>query len=92
MNMSNIFIVLMLVVFYLFIILPQLKRTKKQKSFRAELKKGDKVVTTGGIHGKISEMKELTIVVDTGGGSKLKIDKSAISMEASELANQDTEV
>jgi preprotein translocase subunit YajC len=52
-----------------------------------EVKKGDKVVTTGGIHGKIVELKDLTCVLDTGEGSKLKVNRAAINMEASALLN-----
>jgi preprotein translocase subunit YajC len=76
---------------YIFFFLPQIKKQKKQKQFISELKKGDKIVTNGGIHGKISELKELTAVIDTGGGSKFKINRAAISMEASELLNNSTE-
>ncbi|MDG1721001.1 MAG: preprotein translocase subunit YajC [Bacteroidia bacterium] len=57
----------------------------------SELKKGDKIVTNGGIHGKITELKDLTAVIDTGGGSKFKINRAAISLEASELLNSSTE-
>ena len=73
--------VLMFVVFYLFMIRPQMKKTKEEKKFREELKKGDKVVTIGGIHAKIAEVKETTLVVDTGEGQRLKIEKSAVSKD-----------
>ena len=76
---------------YIFFFLPQIKKQKKQKQFISELKKGDKIVTNGGIHGKISELKDLTAVIDTGGGSKFKINRAAISLEASELLNNSTE-
>ena len=75
--------VLMFVVFYLFMIRPQMKKTKEEKKFSEELKKGDKVVTIGGIHAKISEVKETTLVVDTGEGQRLKIEKSAVSKDNS---------
>ena len=65
------FPVLLIAVMYIFFFLPQIRKQKKQKQFIAELKKGDKVVTTGGIHGKIVELKYLTCVLDTGDGSKL---------------------
>lgn len=73
--------VLMFVVFYLFMIRPQMKKTKEEKKFREELKKGDKVVTIGGIHGKIAEVKESTIVLEVGDGNKLKIEKAAVSKD-----------
>ena len=75
--------VLMFVVFYLFMIRPQMKKTKEEKKFRDELKKGDKVVTIGGIHAKIAEVKETTLVIDTGEGQRLKIEKSAVSKDNS---------
>ena len=80
----------LLVVAYFFFILPNNKKRKKQEQFLNDLKKGDKVVTTGGIHGKIAEVKDLTIIIDTGGGSKLKLNRAAISAEASALES-DTE-
>lgn len=90
--MSNLlFPVLLIAIMYIFFFLPQIKKQKKQKQFISELKKGDKIVTNGGIHGKISELKELTAVIDTGGGSKFKINRAAISMEASELLNSSSE-
>ncbi len=88
---SLLFPVLLIAIMYIFFFLPQIKKQKKQKQFISELKKGDKIVTNGGIHGKISELKELTAVIDTGGGSKFKINRAAISMEASELLNNSTE-
>ena len=88
---SLIFPVLLIAIMYIFFFLPQIKKQKKQKQFISELKKGDKIVTNGGIHGKISELKELTAVIDTGGGSKFKINRAAISMEASEVLNNSSE-
>ena len=63
-------------------ILPQQKRVKKEKEFENNLKVGDKIITKSGLHGKISEMAETTIVIETMSG-KLKMEKSAISMEMS---------
>ena len=74
---------LMFVVFYLFMIRPQMKKTKEEKKFREEMKKGDKVVTIGGIHGKIAEVKETTILLDVGEGQRLKLEKAAISKDNS---------
>jgi preprotein translocase subunit YajC len=85
MNGSLIFPVLLLAVMYIFFFLPQIRKQKKQKQFVTDLKKGDKIVTTGGIHGKIVELKDLTCVIDTGEGSKLKVNRAAINMEASAL-------
>ena len=88
---SLLFPVLLIGIMYVFFFLPQIKKQKKQKQFISELKKGDKIVTNGGIHGKITELKDLTAVIDTGGGSKFKINRAAISLEASELLNNSTE-
>jgi preprotein translocase subunit YajC len=74
---------LMFVVFYLFIIRPQSKKAKDDQKFREELKKGDRVVTIGGIHGKVAEVKDTTIMLDVGEGKRLKIEKSAISRDNS---------
>ncbi len=73
---------LMFVVIYFFMIRPQQKRAKQEKQFEAELKVGDKIVTKSGIHGKIAELAETTIVIETMSG-KLKMERSAISMEMS---------
>ncbi|MEJ6661635.1 MAG: preprotein translocase subunit YajC [Bacteroidia bacterium] len=85
MNSEFIFPILLIAVMYIFFFLPQIKKQKKQKSYLAELKKGDRIVTTGGIHGKIVELKDLTVTVDTGGGQKLKINRAALSLDASIL-------
>ncbi len=85
MDTSLLFPILLIAVMYIFFFLPQIKKQKKQKQYLSDLQKGDKIVTTGGIHGKIVELKELTAVIDTGGNSKLKINRAAISMEATAL-------
>lgn len=75
------------VVFFL-MILPQRKRAKQEKNFFNELKKGDKVVTKGGLHGKIAELndKDNSCVIETMSG-KLKYSRTAISMEGSKDLN-----
>lgn len=87
MNQQLIFFVLFIAVFYIFIFLPQIRKSKKQKQFRESLSKGDKVVTNGGIHGKIESISDLTVVVNTG-DVNLTLDRSAINMEASALINK----
>jgi preprotein translocase subunit YajC len=81
-------LLLILVVFYFFFILPQTKKTKAQKKFRENLKKGQKVVTIGGIHGKIAEIKETTVVLEVGNGTKMTVEKSAIAMDTQEVGTQ----
>lgn len=79
---------LIFVVFYFFMIAPQMKRAKKEKKFAAELKRGDKVVTKSGLHGKVADLndKDNSCVIETMAG-KLKFDRSAISMEMSSKLN-----
>jgi preprotein translocase subunit YajC len=76
-------IVLIIVVFYFFMIRPQMKKAKDQKKFVDELKEGDKVVTTAGIHGKIVDMNDTTFVLEVEGGTKIRFDKAAVSLDAS---------
>ncbi|MFY8096999.1 MAG: preprotein translocase subunit YajC [Flavobacterium sp.] len=78
---------LMIAVFYFLIIMPQRKRIKQEKSFESNLKVGDKVITKAGIHGKIAEIAENTIVIETMSG-KLKMEKNAISVEATIKLNE----
>ena len=79
-------LILIMVVFYFFMIYPQMKKTKAQKKFREALGEGDKVVTIGGVHGKIEKMDETTFILNSE-GTRMRIDKSSISMEASQALN-----
>lgn len=73
---------LMFVVIYFFMIRPQQKRAKQEKEFESNLKVGDRIITKSGLHGKIAEVAESTVVIETMSG-KLKMERSAISMEMS---------
>lgn len=73
--------VLIIFVFYFFMIRPQLKKQKEQKKFRESLNKGDKVVTIGGVHGKIVEVKENVVVIEIAKDMNIRIEKSAISSD-----------
>jgi len=73
---------LMFVVIYFFMIRPQQKRAKNEKEFESSLKVGDKIVTKSGLHGKVAELAETTVIIETMSG-KLKMERSAISMELS---------
>mgnify|MGYP001422661816 FL=1 len=77
------------VVFYFFMIRPQMKRQKSEKNFAEELKRGDKVVTKSGMHGKIADFSEKlnAVILETGAG-KITFDKSSISMELSQALNK----
>lgn len=79
---SLIFLVLIFVVFYFFFIRPQVKRQKDQKKFREGLAKGQKIITIGGIHGRIVEMQETTCTIEVEGGVKLRLEKSAVATDA----------
>lgn len=76
--MSFVPLILIIVVFWFFMIRPQMKRQKELKNFRDALKKGDKIVTTGGIYGKVLEIGDYYIIMEVEGQSRLKVDKSAV--------------
>jgi len=76
-------LILVFVVFYFFMIRPQMKKQKEMTSYRSSLKKGDKVVTTGGIYGRIYEVKDNYVTMDVGGDVRLKVDKSALLKDPS---------
>ena len=78
---------LMFVVIYFFMIRPQQKKAKNEKEFERSLKVGDKIITKSGLHGKVSELADTTVVVETMSG-KLKMERSAISMEMSAVLNK----
>jgi preprotein translocase subunit YajC len=81
--MSFLPLILIIIVFYLFFIRPNMRKSKEQKKFRESLQKGMKVVTIGGIHGKIVEVGETTAVLDVGNQMKMIFEKSAIAMDTS---------
>ena len=65
-----------------------MKKSKDQKKFRAALKKGDKIITIGGIHGKIVDVKDTTFTIEVEGQIRLKIDKSAVAMDSASQIGQ----
>ena len=81
-------LILIVVVFYFFMIRPQVRKQKEMKNFRAALKKGDKIITTGGIYGKINNISENIITVDIGNNVIIKADKSAILKDNTDLQSQ----
>jgi len=85
-------LILIFAVAYFFMIRPQMKRQKDEKKFASELKKGDKIITKSGLHGKIVELndKDFSCVIETMAG-RLKFDRSAISMEMSKKLNAPAE-
>lgn len=83
---SLIFLLLIIVVFYFFMIRPQVKKQKEATNFRNSLKKGDKVATTGGIYGKITDVKDRTVTLEIADNVLVKVDKAAITADLSDQA------
>ena len=80
-------IVVIIIIFYFFMIRPQMKKAKVEKEFRETLKKGDKIITIGGVHGRILEMGDTNMLVEVDTNVKLRIERSAISVEATKIIN-----
>ena len=83
------FLIMMLLIFvvmWFFMIRPQQKKQKELAQFRNSLKKGDKVVTIGGIYGVVSDVKEQYVIVEVDNNVKLRVDKSAIVKDITDVA------
>ncbi|MEZ4755447.1 MAG: preprotein translocase subunit YajC [Flavobacteriales bacterium] len=74
---------LLMVVFYFFMIRPQQKKSKEAKKFRESLQKGSKVVTIGGIHGRIVEVNDTNVLLEIDSNVRVRFEKSAIAMDSS---------
>ena len=85
---SFVFLLLIIVVFYFFMIRPQMKRQKELKTYRDSLQKGDKVITTGGLYGRVTDVKDNTVTVEIADKVLVKIDKSAVLKDTSDLGAQ----
>lgn len=85
---SLIFFGLIAVIFYFFMIRPQMKKQKDLRKYREEIKKGDKIVTSGGIYGKIAEVKDTTVIIEVEDQSRLRIDKNSVVRNAGDLADR----
>lgn len=85
MDISQAILPLMIIVFYFFFIRPQMQKAKKTRQFQTDLSKGQRVVTTGGIHGKIVQIDENnpTILLEVDSGTKIRVERSLISMDLS---------
>lgn len=79
-----IFFGLIILIFYFFMIRPQQKKQKKLQEARNALAKGDKIVTIGGIHGKITDVQETTFIIEVEDGTKIKIEKAAVAIDGNE--------
>ena len=77
---SIIMLVAIIVIFYFFMIRPQQKRQKEEKNFREALTKGQRVVTIGGLHGKIADVRETTVLIEVANDVKIEVEKTAVAM------------
>ena len=83
---SMIMIIALIAIFYFFMIAPQQKKQKKINAFRDSLKKGDKVMTAGGIYGRIREIKDNTVILEIDNNVSIKIDKNSIYQSMQDVA------
>ena len=83
---SLIFFGAIILIFYFFMIRPQMKKQKELKNYREALKKGDKIITSGGIYGKIAEIKDTTVLVEISQDVRIRVDKGSIVRNAQEAA------
>ena len=83
-----IFMGIIVVVFYFFMIRPQMKKRKEVQKFRSEMQKGDKIMTIGGIHGKVNAIKDNAVIIEVEGGVLLKVDKNAIIKDSTGMMMQ----
>ncbi|RXG30311.1 protein translocase subunit yajC [Leeuwenhoekiella palythoae] len=81
----------MIAVVYLFMIRPQMKRQKEEKKFAEELKRGDRVITKSGLHGKILDLNDTTVILESGAG-KMKFERTALSLELTKKLNEPAKV
>lgn len=82
MTMQLLFMGAIIAVFYFFMIRPQQKKAKDQKKFVEELKRGDNIVTIGGMHGRIAEIEDDTFIIEVERGGRIKFSKSSVSMDS----------
>ncbi len=85
---SLIFFGAIIVIFYFFMIRPQMKKQKEMKTYREGLKKGDKVVTAGGIYGRIAEVSDRTVMLEIDQNVKIKVDKGSVVRTADDIVDQ----
>ena len=76
---------LIIIVFYFFMIRPQMKRQKELRNYRSSLQKNDKVITTGGIYGKVTDIKDTTVTIEIAENVRIKVDKNAVLKDSTDL-------
>lgn len=79
-------LIIIIVIFYFFMIRPQMKRQKEARKFRENIQKGDKVLTVGGIYGKVVGTSDKTVDLEIADSTKVKVDKSALVKDTSEIS------
>ena len=89
---SMIMIVALIAIFYFFMIAPQQKKQKKINAFRDSLRNGDKVMTAGGIYGRIREVKDNTVILEITDGVRIKIAKHSIDQSMQDVAETGTDI
>ena len=83
-----VFFLLIIIVFYFFMIRPQIRKAKLERTFREKVQKGDKVVTIGGIHGRIIDSDNTTFLIEVDSNVKLRIEKNAIAVDATKALSE----
>ena len=86
--MSFLFLILIVVIFYFFMIRPQVKKQKEIRKFRENLKKGDRIITTGGIYGKITDIKDTHALIEIAPEVRIRVDLNAILRDSGDLVQQ----
>jgi preprotein translocase subunit YajC len=86
-SMTLIMILLLLLIFYFFMIRPQQKKQKQIEEYRSKLAKGDKIITIGGLHGKITDVQEKVFIVEIADGVKITVEKAAVAVDENEAKN-----
>lgn len=79
-------LLLIIVVFYFFMIRPQVKKQKELKTYRSSIQKGEKIVTTGGIYGKVTDIKDQTVTVEIADNIRIRVDKNAVLKDPGDIA------
>lgn len=87
-SMFWVMIIAMFVIMWFFMIRPQRKQQKELEKFRNSLKRGDKVVTAGGIYGTVDEIKDRTVLIKVDGDVKLRVDKNSLVRDFTQDAPQ----
>ena len=81
-------LILIVVIFYFFMMRPQMKKAKETRKFHSNIEKGQRIITIGGIHGKVEEVKDTTVIISVEGGVRLKMEKRALTADSSQLLTE----